>query len=307
MSSPDLLPEHRLGRKLLLGHLVYAGAVSVVALALAYVLVRLHHEDFFEHPVESVLVCAFGLVLLLLLAAGIRWSTRLAAQYTGVLRELRQLTDDIAHDLRTPLTRLSAAAELAATEGLPSEDLAATVGSETQNLLHLINTMLDISKTGNGLDRSPRTRVDLAQVVRSVLELYQPLAEERGQRIAVDLLPVPPVSGHEARLRQLLQNLVDNALKFSPDGGEVRIVLRSAEKGHGALLEVMDEGPGIAEPDRPRVFDRFFRADAARSTPGNGLGLALVKAIATSYGGGVSCANRFHDRGAVFTVTLPAE
>ena len=305
MSSPDLLPEHRLRRKLLLGHLAYAGVVSAFTLGLAYVLVRLHHEDFFEHPLESVLICVFGLVLLLLLGAGIAWSTRVAAQYTKALRELRQLTDDIAHDLRTPLTRLSAAAELSAMEGMPAEELAATVGAETQNLLHLINTMLDISKTGSGLDRSPRTQVDLAQVVRSVLDLYQPLAEERGQRIASRIEAVPPVSGHEARLRQLVQNLVDNALKFSRGQGEITVRLSSAEKGRGVLLEVLDEGPGIAEKDIPHLFDRFYRADSARTTPGNGLGLALVKAIATSYGGGVSCGKRFHDRGAVFAVTLP--
>ena len=305
MSSPDQLPEHRLGRKLLLGHLAYAGVVSVFTLALAYVLVRIHHEDFFEHPFESVLICVFGCVLLLLLGAGIAWSTRVAAQYTKALRELRQLTDDIAHDLRTPLTRLSAAAELAAMEGMPAEELAATVGAESQNLLHLINTMLDISKTGSGLDRSPRTQVDLAQVVQSVLDLYQPLAEERGQRIVAHVEPVPSVSGHEARLRQMLQNLVDNALKFSGGRGEIMVRLLPAEKGRSVLLEVLDEGPGIAGKDIPHLFDRFYRADSARTTPGNGLGLALVKAIATSYGGGVSCANRFLDRGAVFAVTLP--
>ena len=305
MSSPDLLPEHRLGRKLLLGHLAYAGVVSAVTLGLAYVLVRLHHEDFFEHPLESVLVSVFGLVLLLLLAGGIFWSTRIAGQYTKALRELRQLTDDIAHDLRTPLTRLSAAAELAAMADMPAEDLAATVGSETQNLLHLINTMLDISKTGNGLDHSPRTHVDLAAVIQSVLDLYQPLAEEKGRRVVVDLRPVPTIPGHEARLRQLVQNLLDNAFKFS--AGEILVSLKPSEKGRSVVLEVADDGPGIAEKDLSHLFDRFYRADSARSTPGNGLGLALVKAIVTSYGGSVSCANRFYVSGAVFTVTLPVE
>lgn len=306
MSSPDLLPEHRLKRKLLTGHLAYAGVVSVFTFGLVYVLVRLHHDDFFEHPLESGLLCLFGLVLLLLLGAGIAWSNRIAAQYANALREIRHLTDDIAHDLRTPLTRLSAAAELAAMEGLPGEDLAATVGTETQNLLHLINTMLDISKTGSGLDRSPRAQVDLAQVVREVHDLYEPLAESRGQRIVLRLEDVPPVSAHAARLRQLLQNLVDNALKFSGGRGEIEIRLRSAEKGRGVVLEVADDGPGVAEKDRAHLFERFYRADAARSTPGNGLGLALVKAIATSYGGSVACTGRFADRGAVFTVTLPA-
>lgn len=307
MSSPDLLPEHRLRWKLLAGHLAYAGVVSVFAFALAYVLVRLHHDDFFEHPMESVLICVFGCVLLVLQGLGIAWCMRVGGQYTKALRELRQLTDDIAHDLRTPLTRLSAAAEIAAMEGMPAEDLAETVGTETQNLLHLINTMLDISKTGNGLDHSPRTRVDLAQVVQSVFELYHPLADERGQRILLDLRPVPPVSGHEARLRQMLQNLVDNALKFSGGRGDISVSLRPDEKGRGIALEVADEGPGIPEQDQPHIFDRFYRADAARSTPGNGLGLALVKAIAVSYGGTVACSNRFCDRGSVFTVQLPVE
>ena len=307
MSSPDMLPEHRLRRKLLLGHLAYAGVVSVFTLGLAYVLVRLHHEDFFEHPLESVLICVFGCVLLLLQGLGIGWCMRIGAQYANALHELRQLTDDIAHDLRTPLTRLSAAAELAAMEGMPAEELAATVGTESQNLLHLINTMLDISKTGQGLDRSPRTPVDLRQVVLSVLDLYQPLAEARGQRIAATVEAVPSIRGQEARLRQLVQNLVDNAIKFTEErGGDIEVRLRPAEKGRSVVLEVLDQGPGIRPRDIPHLFDRFYRADSARSKPGNGLGLALVKAIATSYGGHVACTQRFHDRGAVFTVSLPA-
>ena len=307
MSSPDTLPEHRLRRKLLLGHLAYAGVASLFSFGLFVLFIRLHHDDFFEHAAETVLLFVFGGVLALLLFAAIAWCNRIAAQYTDALRELRQLTDDIAHDLRTPLTRLSAAAELAAMEGMPAEELAATVGAESQNLLHLINTMLDISKTGNGLDRSPRAPVDLRQVVLSVLELYQPLAESRGQRIAASLEPVPPVRGQEARLRQLVQNLVDNALKFTEDrGGQIDVQLKPADNGRLVVLEVMDHGPGILPKDLPHLFDRFYRADSARTKPGNGLGLALVKAIATSHGGHVACAQRFHDRGAVFTVSLPA-
>ena len=305
MSSPEQLPEHRLRRKLLLGHLAYAGVASLFSFGLFVVFVRLHHDDFFEHPLETMLLFVFGAVLALLLFAAIAWCNRIAAQYTDALRELRQLTDDIAHDLRTPLTRLSAAAELAAMEGMPAEELAATVGAESQNLLHLINTMLDISKTGNGLDHSPRTVVDLAQVVRSVLELYQPLAEARGLRIAAVVEAVPPVRGQESRLRQLAQNLVDNALKFTEGRGGIDVRLTAAEKGRLVVLEVADNGPGVSEKDLPHLFDRFYRADAARTKPGNGLGLALVKAIATSHGGSVACANRFYDRGAVFTVSLP--
>ena len=171
MSSPDTTPEECLRRKLLVGHLAYSGVVTLLATTLFFVLFAIHHHDVTEHPREAVLLILAALALIVLQLLGTFWCLTIARRYTSALTDLRQLTDDIAHDLKTPLTRLSTAAELALMNGLPAEELAGTVGAETQGMLHLINTMLEISKTGRGLDRSPRAPLELADLVRSVAEL----------------------------------------------------------------------------------------------------------------------------------------
>lgn len=219
------------------------------------------------------------------------------------LNELRVLTDNIAHDLRTPLTRLSMAAETVLTGGTLRDSLPERVHNEAQGMLEMINTMLEISQTGAKIDRSPRADVDLAALVRALGELYLPLAEQAGILLRVH---APEgglvVSGHRAKLQQLVGNLLENALKYTPRGGRVDLALDGAPGG--ARLVVADTGCGIAAADLPHVYTRFWRADASRNLPGNGLGLALVKAIVTSYGGDIRCAST-PGRGTVFTVDLP--
>ena len=207
-------------------------------------------------------------------------------QNERTLTELRTLTDNIAHDLRTPLTRLRAAAELAATDGPIRRPLAETVSQETTDMLDLINTMLAISQTDAQVDRTPRETLDLAPFVKSVAELYSVLAENKGQRLVVQV-PESPIlfSGHKGKLQQLFGNLLDNAIKFTPKGGSITVSL----KANPVVLTVANTGPGISAKDLPNVFKRFWRADSSRSLPGNGLGLALAKAIATSYGASLSC------------------
>ena len=195
MSSPDTTPEECLRRKLLVGHLAYSGVVTLLATTLFFVLFAIHHHDVTEHPREAVLLILAALALIVLQLLGTFWCLAIARRYTSALTDLRQLTDDIAHDLKTPLTRLSTAAELALMNGLPAEELAGTVGAETQGMLHLINTMLEISKTGRGLDRSPRAPLDLADLVRSVADLYQPALEAKGQSLVLDIGAVPSFSG----------------------------------------------------------------------------------------------------------------
>lgn len=175
-------------------------------------------------------------------------------------------------------------------------------------MIEMINTMLEISQTGCRIERTPRTEVDLSETVRRVAELYGPVAEDKAQRVALDLPPEPVVfHGHAGKLQQLVANLLDNAIKFTPEGGHVLVSLTTVARdagGRAVRIAVSDDGPGIARNDLPHIFTRFWRSDSSRTLPGNGLGLALVKAIATSYGGTAEAEN-LDPRGVCFTVTLP--
>lgn len=221
------------------------------------------------------------------------------------LNELRVLTDNIAHDLRTPLTRLSMAAETVLTGGTLRDPLPDRVLGEARGMLEMINTMLEISQTGAKIDRSPRTDLDFAHLVRDLGDFYQPLAEQAGLTLRVH---VPErglaFSGHRAKLQQLVGNLLENAIKYTPRGGRIDLSLDTLPEG--VRLVVADTGCGISAADLPHIYTRFWRADASRSLPGNGLGLALVKAIVTSYGGRLHC-DSVPGQGSAFTVVLPTD
>ena len=209
----------------------------------------------------------------------------MAAENEKTLSDLRALTDDIAHDLRTPLTRIRAAAETAAlAEG--EHPFAEDICEEASSMLEMINTMLDISQTDSRIRRTPREQIEMVAFVGHVIELYSVLAEESSVSLSATMPDAPLyVSAHKGRLQQMLGNLLDNALKFTPKGGRIEVRLASDPFS----LSVANTGPGIPAADIPHVFKRFWRGDGSRSLPGNGLGLALVKAIVTSYGGSVTC------------------
>ena len=248
-----------------------------------------------EHTLTWVLVCnAFGVlgacvgfVAFFLAYRSIR------RRHAKAMQELHDLSDDIAHDLRTPLARMHAQAELAAMGEVSAQELAAGVAEETSSMLELINTMLDLSQTGARIERSPRMDVDLAAIVRQMTEFYASVAEDKGVAFVLDLPDGEIVrSAHKAKLQQLVGNLLDNAVKFTPSGGTVSVTLTKEPETGLARLAVSDTGIGISDEDKPNLFKRFWRSDASRSLPGNGLGLAVVKAIVTSYGGSVTCTSR---------------
>ena len=259
-----------------------------------------------EHTLTWVLVCnAFGVVGALVGFVAFFLAYRsIRRRHAKAMQELHDLSDDIAHDLRTPLARMHAQAELAAMGDVSAAELAAGVAEETSSMLELINTMLDLSQTGARIERSPRMDVDLAAIVRQMTEFYASVAEDKGVAFVLDLPDGEIVrSAHKAKLQQLVGNLLDNAVKFTPSGGTVSVTLTKEPETGLARLAVSDTGIGISDEDKPNLFKRFWRSDASRSLPGNGLGLAVVKAIVTSYGGSITCTSR-PGMGTTFVVKL---
>jgi signal transduction histidine kinase len=224
---------------------------------------------------------------------------RMLDQIERLMTAMREVTDDVAHDLKTPLSRLRVRLELALlspADGSGQTEAIRSAIDEADRLLATFNALLSIAELESGTRCDENEVLDLAEIARSAAELYEPVAEEKG--FALSLATEPGVKIRGSRhllsqalanlLSQALANLLDNAIKYAGDG-EIQIrVLRDDSR---AAVEVTDRGQGIPKADRGTVFDRFVRLERSRSSPGNGLGLSLVRAVARRHQGTVELAD----------------
>ena len=226
---------------------------------------------------------------------------RLAAYHTQIIR----FTADASHELRSPLGAMRAAVEITLQKPRGPEEyrtVLASLGEQCERLTALVNGLLLLAQANAGEVFIKRNAVDLAALAGDVGEMFEPVAEEKGIQLVTDTSIPVTVAGDWSRLRQLVTNLLDNAIRFTERGGTV--IVRVARNAENAMLLVSDPGISILEEHLNHIFERFYQADAARSSAGYGLGLSICRWNVRAHGGPIEAANG-PVRGAEFTVSFP--
>ncbi len=229
----------------------------------------------------------------------------MAERVQTLITEMREMIDNIAHDLRSPIGRIRAISEDSISNNNNLEEYkvaSAQTLEECDRLITMINTTLDVAEAESGVSNEHHEKVNISNIVEEVCDLFEPLAESKNIRLIATVQPNKIISGNKQNLQRMISNMIDNAIKYTGKNGEIIVDVINNEKE--IKIFIKDTGIGIPGDEVDRIFDRFYRCDSSRSNEGCGLGLSFARAVARSHNGDIQIESEVN-KGSIFTIMLP--